>query len=176
MFMKKIALAGALAMFATGASAVTQLTAADSGAVIDLFSDDGFQFQDTFGGGETGPLTFTFVNTEATAARIVLSTGSITQNGPLAFFTGGASIDWTGAGNVVSVAQGDTDGGNLSFTLAAGASDTLTLSFGAAVDKTGAPEIDFLVATVVPLPAGVLLMGTALAGFGVAARRKNRKA
>lgn len=179
MFMKTIAAAATIAAFATGASAITAVTVADAlengGSAIDILSDDGFQFQETFGGGDTGPLSFEFVNNGAGAATIVVSAGSIGQNGTFAFFTGGASIDWANAGNVITASQGVSAGGNLTFTLAGGGgSDTLVLNFGAAVAKTGAPDIDFFVTTV-PLPAGVLLMGTALAGFGVAARRKNRK-
>lgn len=177
MFMKKIATAAAFALCATGASAVTQLTVADAqengGLAIDILADE-YQFQETFAAGSTGPLSFLFENNSPTVTTIVISAGSIGQT-PLVYFTGGASIDWATAGNVTSASQGNSSGGNLTFQLAANSSDTLVLTFGAAVENKGQqPDIDFFVSTV-PVPAGVLLMGTALAGFGVAARRKRRK-
>lgn len=51
---------------------------------------------------------------------------------------------------------------------------TLTAQLDFGVDGFGTNTPEFLVATLepVPLPAGILMMGTALAGFGVMRRRK----
>lgn len=51
---------------------------------------------------------------------------------------------------------------------------TVTTNF---VSTVGGSTFDFaLKVTPVPVPAGILLMGTALAGFGVMRRRKDKKA
>lgn len=198
--MKAIVTAGSLALLASSASAVTFLNAGDAlengGSTIDILADV-YQFQDTFAQtltaaetalpaadqpllypSGTGPytLSFEFENTGATLATIVVSSATILQLGG-GTFIGGASVDWTASGhNVVSASAGQTASGDVSFELAAGATDTLVLSFDGVQEFKGArPDIDFFVSTV-PVPAGALLMGTALAGFGVASRRKKRKA
>ena len=66
--------------------------------------------------------------------------------------------------------------------LTEGTTYTAKLNFSSMIGGGGGPNSpEFLVATIktpepVPLPAGILLMGTALAGVGVMSRRKKRKA
>ena len=173
---KLILAAAAMSLAATAASAITHLVEGDSGSTFDILAD-AYQFQGVFPNGTPGnTLAFTFENTSMTDAIVTISSATINQN-TFAYFTGGASVDWTTAGNVTSAAQAASSGGNLSFILGAGASDTLNLTFGIVVASNGLePDLDFLVTTApVPVPAGILLMGTALAGFGVM-RRKAKKA
>ena len=171
---KNIAMTAATAaLFALpmSAGAVTFLDASDSGTTIDILSDDLFQFNETFSTGDAaGTLDFTFENTSDDTLLVVLSSATINQLGAASFFEGGATVAWDNAGLIAAAAQGVQVSGSLTFNLAAGASDTLVLDFGGAF---GAPDIDFQVAaSPVPLPAGMVLMGTAIAGFGVARRRK----
>jgi len=157
------------------ASTLTILDTSDAtengGGAIDILSADLFQFDETFADGTpAGTLSFVFDNSSADDLLVGLSSASINQLGSASFFEGGASVAWDNAGLIADAAQGATVSGNVTFNLAAGASDTLVLDFGGAF---GAPNIDFQVAaSPVPLPAGMVLMGTAIAGFGVARRRK----
>lgn len=177
MKIKAVLAAAALSITATmGHSAL--LDASDTGGTFDLLSDE-FQFQDIFDDTFTSPLTFTFVNSSATDAIVTISSATINQLGSAAFFVGGATVAWDANGVVASAAQGETAGGFIEFVLAAGTDDTLVLDFGTpSASGSLLPDIDFLVSAElapIPVPAGILLMGTALAGFGVI-RRKARKA
>ncbi len=152
------------------------LDASDDGMSFDLLADS-YQFQDVFDDTFTSPLTFTFFNSSDTDAIVTISSATINQLGSAAFFVGGASVAWDANGVVAEAEQGGQAGGFIEFVLAAGTDDTLVLDFGTPVSNVDGllPDIDFLVsATPVPVPAGILLMGTALAGFGVM-RRKAKK-
>lgn len=166
--------AAALSVSATMGHAAF-LDASDDGMSFDLLADD-YQFQEVFDGSFSSPLSFTFFNSSDTDALVTISSATINQLGAAAFFVGGASVKWDTNGVVADAAQGETAGGFIEFVLAAGADDTLVVDFGTPVSSGSLlPDVDFLVsATPVPVPAGILLMGTALAGFGVM-RRKAKK-
>lgn len=174
MKIKVILAAAALAASATMGHAVTFLSGADSGGTFDLLADN-YQFQETFSAADSSPFMFTFENSSATNAVVTISAATILQF-DAAFFTDGASVKWSDNGTVVETAEAISGGGQISFILGAGMSDTLTLSFGEVVTDNGLrPDIDFFVnATPIPVPAGILLLGTALAGLGVM-RRKAKK-
>lgn len=169
-----LAVGAALALSPMKANAVTILNISDAGGVFDLLADN-YQFQDVFlDGTPANTLSFTFENTSAVDARVVLSSATINQiSGSV--FTGGASVGWVGAGNVTTAAEGVTSSGQLSFILAAGASDTLNLSFGNVLVGTNNPnpDVDFFVtSTPVPIPAAGLMLLTALGGMAVMRRRR----
>lgn len=169
--------AAALSVSATmGHSAL--LDASDDGGSFDLLADD-YQFQDIFDNTFTSPLSFTFFNSSDTDAIVTISSATINQLGTAAFFVGGATVSWDANGVVATAAEGEQGLGFTSFVLAAGTDDTLVLDFGTPVANGSInPDIDVLISSelvpAVPLPAGILLMGTAMAGFGVM-RRKAKK-
>ncbi len=183
MFLNKAITAGiaGIAMaFASAASAVTITTDAFNGGTapvvnatvsfgvphvltIDIDSEDG----ETAG----GSATFGFTATENLDS---IETNSL--NPDLGF--GGASVVWSteanGAGTVIASLIGNSAVENGSMFVGFDAGETLWLTATwTSIDQAGS-DFDLRVAAVapVPVPAGVLLMGTAIAGFGIARRRR----
>lgn len=169
----------------TASSAVTITSAGVSGdfvcdgpfgepaAQVDVLA--GGSFNAVFDDGDTGgTYCFDLVNSSDVSAMVTLVAASVAQLGSFAFFEGGVTTASGKSQLEFEVAEGESFNGMFSFLLEAGESVVFDWTFG---DVTASgfskPDFDFTIAaTPVPLPAGVLLMGTALAGFGFARRMK----
>lgn len=123
-----------------------------------------------------GTFTFDFLNDTGSAVQVTLAEGTVAQTSGDSF-TGGVSLSFQNGGSD-SVAQGETAVlGPLFVSIAANATETLSLTFGDVV--LGAPgnsvglDIDFSVAPV-PLPAPLALLLAGVAGLGFAGYRKSR--
>lgn len=112
-----------------------------------------------------GSVSFSFANSGGTGQTVGVTQGTVLQ------FSGqfnGLTVAW-GNGTSQSVAAGQNAIINVSSFLANNAVDMLTISWG---NVTGVKaNIDIDVAAV-PVPAGILLLGTALVGMGALTRRK----
>jgi len=118
----------------------------------------------------SGSVSFTFTNNSGSDAHLQIADGTVGQSGA-GWFKGGVTASWTnGSATTIAAAKTSVGGGfAISTFLADNASDVLTLTWG---DARGfKSDIDFTVAAV-PLPAGVLLLGTALVGMGAFASRR----
>ena len=176
--------AAALFALSTAASAVTVIATAVIGdadpvedGVVDISVDDIFTVQIATDAADVGSgadeFSFGF---EATEALITVETNSLNPIEGFLVPTVIWSTGINGTGTVLGVLNGTSagvDSGSLRQRFEIGDIFYLTAAF----DDVLAAGADFdirLEASPVPLPAGVLLMGTALAGFGVARRRKSK--
>lgn len=123
----------------------------------------GADFQD---GDAAGSVSFTFNNDFSNDADAE-AMGTVLQF--IGTFADGVSVAWAGGG-ADAIASGTTGMFYVATNIAFGGSDSLMISWG---DVTGNADIDVAIkASVIPVPAGVVLLGTALAGLGFARRRK----
>jgi len=169
MYVRSIIAAAALSLSSLAASAAT----INPGDSVDVLAS-AYNFQETFDNGTAGGVyDFVFNNTSATSVAVTIAFATVKQLGSIAYFVGGVTTEFLG-GSSRFTAQGVLDAFTISTVIAAGGSDTLRVTFGDVVTSFGAQtDIDFtVVASAVPVPAGLLLLGTALGGLGFARRRK----
>lgn len=131
-----------------------------------------------------GSRSFTFVNNNAFSANALLTSASV--NALAAKFTGGLTMKWLVSGLIISFAEADiSTGSSLSNLIAAGGSDTLRITFGDPIQRSGDEKAGkpakyktatwnvslFADPAPVPLPAGGLLLLAGLGGLAALRRR-----
>lgn len=167
MKLKSLVIAAALAVapFAANAFSVGGSSTLSNGGSYDINSGP-FFWDATFTGADgAGSVSFTFGNNSTGTSTVGVTQGTVLQ------FSGqfdGVTVSW-GNGSSQTVAPGQNAILNVSSLLAAGGSDTLTVAWGAVSGVKANIDIDV---AAVPLPAGFLLLGTALVGAGAFATRR----
>lgn len=164
---------------------VNSLTPGSGLGVIDVLS--GAQWNASFSDGEQeGGCFFDLANNSGSVAAVTVAVATVNQNGQNwgfregTYHTGAVELQSYDSVNgffpLWSVAEGVFDSESFNFNIAANDSVVFDWLWGEAYASGGAlPQINFSVsATPVPLPAGGLLLLTALGG--VAALRRKRKA
>lgn len=167
-----LAVAATMAFGASQAAAVT-IDADPNGGIASIISTG------------SNPLTYSWVvandgNTSAAPSVSVTNTSfSEGLNGLFSTSTISPSnvifeyVISTTSGVIQTFTQGGQTSGNVSFTLAQGQTFTAMLMAGATGQATATGELQL---TPIPLPAGALLLLTALGGLAVARRRKSVEA
>lgn len=165
-----LAAAIAVAPFAANAFSVNPNSNIAAGGTYEIGAGP-YYWDATFSGNDAdGSASFTFVNTTGSDSHIQIADGTVGQSNA-GWFSQGVTATWSnGASAFVAGAKTSVGGGwSIATFIADNASDTLTISWAGA--KGFKSDIDFTVAAV-PLPAGVLLLGTALVGMGAFASRR----
>lgn len=167
-----VAAALAIAPLAANAISVDATSNIADGGIYAINSGPYF-WDATFTGGDAdGSATFTFVNQTGQGTQLSIADGTVQQS-MVGQFAGGVTASWASGESATVAASNTSIGGGFSISsyLAAGASDVLTISWAGAQGFKS--NIDFAVAAV-PLPAGVMLLGTALVGMGAVGARKKK--
>ncbi|WP_209509842.1 MULTISPECIES: VPLPA-CTERM sorting domain-containing protein [unclassified Ruegeria] len=166
----------ALAAVVTMAGSASALTSVSAGGSYDITSDNAFignVIVDTSQPGGTGPGTYSVNFTSPLTPLLSKANASVTLNVSKAFT--GLSMSWIDAAtnSVISTAAVLTGVTTLNstFTAANTSGQNLVFSWAGVANTGGNVGFDFDVAAV-PLPAGGLLLLTALGGLAVARRRK----
>lgn len=166
--------------FAAGAATLNPGNTVVDGGSYDVlgayFFGEAFQRTDVAGTRE-----FTFTNASAISQNMMLSTVTVTALSGM--FANGISFEWLQSGASLSVGQRVTNfADSLNNMIAANGSDTLRITFGDPrrrdanqLNDTVGYQVAFDgTVAAVPLPAGGILLISAIAG--IAAMRRRRKA
>jgi hypothetical protein len=170
-------IAGIMAVSGHGQAATItgSLAGAQGGApIIDLLGGP-YDFNAGFTGADpAGSFTFNFQNTSGSALVLSLVNATIGQSASL-FFTGG--VQTTFGALLHNTAEKALDAFSLQALLNPGDLIALVFNYGDPVSPNQAgPDIDFNIeASVVPLPAGLLLFLSGLFGIGFLGRYKVRR-
>ena len=160
----------AIAPAAAGAYSVNPNSNLAAGGSYDIGGGP-YYWDASFNGNDgSGSVSFTFSNTSGSDAHVQIADGTVGQSFA-GSFAGGVTASWA-SGDTAFVPGATTSvggGWSIATFIADGASDVLTISWAGAQGFKS--DIDFTVSAV-PLPAGVLLLGTALVGAGAFASRR----
>ena len=172
MKLKSTIAAAAIALLPMSAGALTITTDGPiEGGVINLSANDIFTIEINGGSLDSGgSAAFGFVATEA---LIAVDTNSLNPNDGFA----DAKVEWNSEADLSGTSYGSISGADLILgkELKVSFSKMQAIWLVASWTDVTREKSNFdlrIEATAVPLPAGILLLGTSLAGFGVMRRRK----
>lgn len=163
---------------AAGASTINPASDIANGGTYDMLGTHFYAEAFTRADG-AGFRDFTFTNADSTGQNLMLS--SATVNALSTMFRGGVTFEWLESGLSLFVAQSRRQfSGDLDNMIAANSFDTLRVTFGDPRRRLNAADggrAHFSVAfeaapAPVPLPAGGLLLLSALGGIAVLRRRR----
>lgn len=173
MKLKTLAIAAivAVAPFAANAFSVNPSANIADGGSYEI-ANGPYYWDATFTGADgSGSVSFSFTNTTGSDAHLQIADGTVGQSNA-GRFANGVTASWANGESAFIPGSNTSVGGGWSIStfIADNATDVLTISWAGAQGFKS--DIDFTIAAV-PLPAGVLLLGTALVGMGAfGARRK----